>query len=117
MNFYAPDKSYTLEEMYDYLAPFFTNNYVDHIIMQNMKKEGDRYVLAHVDSELAEASFFDPNLGEDITFEQNNDRVILSSVFKNDGLYAPHKEMIFLVYTEDGWKIDDVKWDNIMQIQ
>ncbi|HEY0826662.1 MAG TPA: hypothetical protein VGE40_01080 [Bacilli bacterium] len=116
MEFYI-DKSYTLKEMYDYFAAYFTPNYVDNIIMMNMKKDGDRYVLAYPESELAEASFFDPNISDKATVEQNNDRVTITHLIENDGLYAPHKEIISLIHTESGWKIDDVKWEYIIQTQ
>ncbi|PWW29427.1 hypothetical protein DFO73_10458 [Cytobacillus oceanisediminis] len=28
-----------------------------------------------------------------------------------DGLYAQHKELISLIYTDDGWKIHGLKWE------
>lgn len=116
MGFYV-DKSYTLEQMYDYFAAYFTQSYVDRIIMMNMKKDGDHYILAYSDSELAEASFFDPNISDKATVEQNNDRVTVTHLIESDGLYAPHKEIISLIYTEAGWRIDDVKWEYTVETQ
>ncbi len=110
------DKSYTLEEIYAHYAPYCTKNYVDNMVMKNMKKDGDRYILAYMESEIAEATYFDPNLSSDAKLEQNDDIAVVTNTI-GDGLYAPHQEMTTLIYTDDGWKIDDVKWEYTVQTQ
>jgi hypothetical protein len=107
-------KSYTKEEAYTYYEAYFTHNYVDTIVLKsdgNMKQEGDSYKLAHENSEFIEGTYYEGHFDEKTKVEQIDSKSIQVTNSLGDGLYAPHKEIITLIYDKNGWKINNLKWE------
>jgi hypothetical protein len=107
----SSDKSNRINEVYDYYSGYFTKNYVDHIILQNMKQQGDKWTIAYPESELAEGSYYDINFNDKTIVDQAETKVTVTN-FQGDGLYAAHKEIVTLIYTDAGWRIDQLTWEN-----
>lgn len=111
-NQFFDQKFHTKEEIYAHYDSHFTRNYVDHIILEggNLKLQGEQWVIANEGGEFLEGTFIN-EINSDITIELSEDRkttIIRNSV--GDGLYAPHEEVITIIHTENGWKVDHLKW-------
>jgi predicted small lipoprotein YifL len=103
------EKSYTKSELYAYFAPYYTNNYVDKIILKNMKQVGDKWTLAHPNSELIEGSYYETNFTDKTKLEQTGDKIVITNSLEG-GLSEAHEEKITLIQTNNGWRIDLVEW-------
>jgi hypothetical protein len=106
---YTADKSYSKSELYAYFAPYYTNQYVDQILLRNMKQTGDKWTVAYPNSELVEGSYYEAYFTEKTRFEQNGDKVIITNSL-DAGLSEAHDETVTLLYTSNGWRIDQLVW-------
>jgi len=100
----------TLTELYDYYSAYFTKNYVDKIILQNLKQKGNKWVIAHPESEKAEASYYETSFDARTIVDEMSSKATVTSEI-GDGLYAAHKEIISLIFTKGGWRIDNLRWE------
>jgi hypothetical protein len=106
-------KSHTEDEVYAHYEPHFTRGYVERIVLGggNLKKEGEQWVIANEGGESIEGTFIneiDKDNVQIVTAEDGKTITVTNPV--GDGLYAPHKEEITILYTDGAWKIDDLKW-------
>ena len=111
-SFYS-QQSHTTEEIYTHFGTHFTQNYIDAIILGggNLKKENEKWVLAHLGGEFLEGTYWNAMDPSKVNIETSSDGKTITVTNKvGDGLYAPHQEIITIVYSEDAWKIDQLKW-------
>jgi hypothetical protein len=104
----------TTEEVYAHYDSLFTRSYVDRIVLQegNLKQTDEKWGYAHEGGEYLEGTFFNQLTEETAKIEvSENQQTITITNSVGDGLYAPHKEIITLISTETGWKVDNMKWE------
>lgn len=105
---------YTLDEIYAYYEPYFTRGYVDRVVLGktgNLSRDGDRYSLEEGRLELAEGTYFHPELAAGTRLESPDGKTRLIFNPQPDGLYAPHTEILTLRLVNGQWKIDELKWE------
>lgn len=110
---FAKKQMLITEEVYAHYDPLFTRNYVDQIVLKggNLKEKDGMWSFAYVGGELLEGTFINSLTQDSVNIENAKDgKKITVTNAVGDGLYAPHKELITLVYTDAGWKIDDLVW-------
>jgi hypothetical protein len=110
--FYA-QKSHTKDEVYAHYESHFTSNYINRIVFEggNVKNQGDQWVIAHEGGEILEGTFINQIDQHTMKSELSEDRkTITVTNAVGDGLYAPHNEVITIVHTDGGWKIDNLEW-------
>lgn len=111
---FAKKPMLTTEEIYEHYDPLFTRNYVDQIELKggNLKEKDGTWAYAYEGGELLEGTFINSLTEDSVNIENAKDgKKITVTNEVGDGLYAPHKEIITLVYTDAGWKIDDLVWE------
>lgn len=111
-DFYAKEAQ-TTEELYTHFQSLYTHQYIDSIILGsgNLKKENEKWVLAHMGGEFIEGTFMNQLDLEGLKIETSSDgKTITITNPVGDGLYAPHQEVITLVYADNDWKIDQLEW-------
>jgi hypothetical protein len=78
----------------------------------NLKKTDGQWGYSHKGGEYLEGTFFNSLTEETAKIEvSENQQTITITNSVGDGLYAPHKEIITLISTETGWKVDNMKWE------
>ncbi|NGM83891.1 hypothetical protein G5B47_15845 [Paenibacillus sp. 7124] len=108
-------KSHTEEEIFSHYDSYFTRSYVERLILGggNLKKQGERWVIANEGGEFLEGTFMNEIDEAAVKIDTAEDGKTVTVTNKvGDGLYAPHDEIITLIYTDSGWKINDLKWDD-----
>ncbi|KUP25374.1 hypothetical protein [Paenibacillus sp. DMB5] len=111
---FAKKPMLTTEEIYEHYDPLFTRDYVDQIELNggNLKETDGTWAYAYEGGELLEGTFINSLIEDSVSIENEKDgKKITVTNEVGDGLYAPHKEIITLVYTDAGWKIDDLVWE------
>ncbi|MEK8126641.1 hypothetical protein WMW72_01830 [Paenibacillus filicis] len=106
---YNSNRSYTQKELYDYFDSHFTKNYVDHIILSNLKQENGRWQVAFPESELGYGTYYDTSFDDRTRVEQTREGVTVIHRVEN-GLYPAHEEQIQIIFTSSGWKINGLWW-------
>ena len=106
---FNPGKPSSKNELYEYYAQYFTSNYVDKITLGNLKQENGKWIIAYPESELNNATYFNINFNERTEIEQSDGKVTLTN-YVEDGLYPAHKEIIYLIYSNNTWKLDNLEW-------
>lgn len=104
----------TTEQAYANYSSHFTKNYVDTIILGsgNFIEVDGKWQYAYEGGELIEGTFMNSLFtkpSELISTDNPRQYVLVNHI--GDGLYAPHTEKITFIYTEDGWKIDNLIWE------
>lgn len=107
---FSGKKSVSKKELYDYYDKYFTNQYVEKIILSNMKQEGDKWTIAHPESELKQGTYFETNFNDQTKVDQAKDTITVTNKVE-DGLYSAHQEHIMLILINSQWKINDLAWN------
>ncbi|CAH1221821.1 hypothetical protein PAECIP111892_05053 [Paenibacillus auburnensis] len=111
---FAEKPMLTTEEIYKHYDPLFNRNYVDQIVLKggNLKENDGTWAYAHEGGELLEGTFINSLTEDSVSSENAKDgKTVTVTNVVGDGLYAPHHEIITLVYTNAGWKIDNLVWE------
>ena len=70
-------------------------------------------MIDHDGGEFLEGTFINEIDQQRVKTEMSEDKKTISVTNSvGDGLYASHKEVITIVYFDNGWKIDDLQWIN-----
>lgn len=104
----------TTEESYEHFSEYFTNDYVDKVILGtgNLVEVDGKWHLAYEGGELVEGSYINTLLEKPSELLKTDNQETVKIVnYIGDGLYAPHKEIITFLYTDEGWKINDLVWE------
>lgn len=89
---------------------------MDQIILNggNYKQQEDQWVYMHEGGEFLEGTFFNSIDEAKVEIEISEDQKSIKVINTvGDGLYAPHKEIITIIYMDDSWKLGDLQWESL----
>jgi hypothetical protein len=96
------------DDLYTVYTSHFTRNYVDRIILPNYKQDNQgKWVFAG--QELREGSKYHISFTEKTKVENNGDTIKITE--EKDPSINDYSQVVTLRYTENGWRIDDLKWN------
>lgn len=113
------DQSYyseprTTEQSYAHFNKYFTKNYVDKIILGsgNLVERDGKWQFAYEGGEFLDGTFINTLFEKPSELLDTEDEKVKKLVnYIGDGLYQAHSEVITFIFTEEGWKIDDLVWE------
>lgn len=109
-NPFSSKTSVTKKELYDYYDKYFTQQYVDNVVLSNLKENNDKWILAHPESELKKGTFFTTSFNDQTIVQQTKETITVTNNVE-DGLYPAHQEQITLIFVNNQWKINALVWN------